>query len=305
MFYLKLFIASLLVYWLVVTNQLDFSAIGEGLFSFAELQMAAVLLLGFAMQALRWSQILTLHNIIIPFKDVVRIFLIGQFFFMTSLGMAGGEVARGYYIRSYAGDKSVAAISTVLLDRLLGLYTFTFLGSMAFVTIWLQSEPPTGVVHMGMVAIVLCIVLSMFFLLLYQPKLRKIISARLGESWQKKMAGVFSYSDHHMEQLPRLFLVSTLSNIVMITAFKLACEILNAQIGWQGVFLITPLVILANSLPISFGGIGVGEATAQALLLQIGIDNGAVIMLLVRVTQWLTILPLGAYFYMVESKKSP
>jgi glycosyltransferase 2 family protein len=289
---------------LIVSNQLDFSGFGDSFFSFEHLFMAVVLLLGFGAQIVRWAQILVVHNIPIAFRDLTRVFLIGQFFFMTSLGMAGGEVARGYYIRPYAGEKSVAAISTVLVDRLLGLYTFTFLGSVAFISIWWQTEPPMGVVHMGIVAIVLFFAISIFFILLYLPQLRNLVLTHLPESWQTKLAGIFTHSDRNVGQLPRLFLISIASNIIMIAAFKFASELLNAQLGWQGAFLITPLVILANSLPISFGGIGVGEATSQALMAQIGIDNGAAVMLLIRVTQWLTILPLGAYFYMVEAKKS-
>jgi glycosyltransferase 2 family protein len=302
--YLKLFIASLLIYWLVVSNQLDFSSIGESLFSFGHLYLVVVLLLGFGTQIVRWAQILNLHKIPIAFKDLTRVFLIGQFFFMTSLGMAGGELARGYYIRPYAGKKSVAAISTVFVDRLLGLYTLTFLGSVAYITILWQTDPPTGVVQMGIVAIGLFFAISMFFLLFYLPQLRNCVLSYLPESWQAKLAGIFTHSDCNLAQLPRLFLISVVSSIVMISAFKLASDLLNAQIEWQSVFLITPLLILANSLPISFGGIGVGEAVAQALMAQIGVDNGAAIMLLIRVSQWLTILPLGAYFYMVETKKS-
>ncbi|MBF0195482.1 MAG: flippase-like domain-containing protein [Magnetococcales bacterium] len=288
----------------MVANQLDFWAISESLFSSGHFFLAVVLVLGFAAQVVRWAQILAVHNIKIAFKDITRVFLIGQFFFMTSLGMAGGEVARGYYIKTYAGKNSVAAISTVFVDRLLGLYTFTFLGTLAFFTIWLQTDPPTGVLQMGVVAILLFIAISTFFLLYYMPKIRNRVLRYMPDLWQAKLSGIFTHSDRNLAQLPRLFIVSIASNIIMIAVFKLACGLLNSQISWQAAFLITPLVILANSLPISFGGIGVGEATAQALLTQIGVDNGAVIMLFIRVTQWLTILPLGAYFYMVETKKS-
>jgi glycosyltransferase 2 family protein len=301
--FLKLIIAALLIYWLVDSNQLDFSAISDGFFSLGQLLVTTVLLLSFASQGFRWAAVLKMHQIRIPLKDVLRIFWIGQFFFMTTLGSAGGEAARTYYISRYSGGRTVAAISTAFIDRLLGLYTFTILGSTAFLTLSWQAPQSLGVQQMGWAALLLFFSISGFFLLLYQPKLRQWIVNYLPELWQQRIGGFFSQGEQSIKQILQLLFISIGTNITFIMAFKLASDILNAQLGWLAIFMITPLVVIANSLPISFGGLGVGEAAAQTLMAQVGINNGAEIVLLIRATQWVTILPIGLFFYLVESKK--
>ncbi|MBF0357511.1 MAG: flippase-like domain-containing protein [Magnetococcales bacterium] len=302
--FLKLIIAALLIYWLADSNQLDFSAVSDGFFSLGQLLVATALLLGFAGQALRWASVMKMHQITIPLRDVLRIFWIGQFFFMTTLGMAGGEAARTYYISRYSGGRTVAAISTAFIDRLLGLYTFTILGSIAFLTLSWQTPQPLGVQQMGWVALLLFFAISSFFVLLYQPKLRYWVINYLPELWQQRIGGFFSQGEQSIKQLSKLLFISIATNITMIVAFKLSSDILHAQLGWLAIFLITPLVIIANSLPVSFGGLGVGEAAAQTLMAQVGINNGAEIMLLIRAVQWVTVLPIGLFFYLIESKKS-
>jgi glycosyltransferase 2 family protein len=302
--YLKLLVAALLIYWLIQSQHLDFSAIGASFMSLDQVMVAVALLLGLGVQIIRWFLILRMQGITIALRDTARVFWIGQLFFMTSFGLAGGEAARGYYIRRYAGKKTVAALSTLFIDRLLGLYTLTVLGSMAFLAMGRYSELPPSVYHMGYVALFIAIGITLFFFLLYHKRGRNLIISRLPESWQDRLGDLFAQGEQRVGQLPRLFLVSTIANIAIIVAFKLASDVLQTPIGWLDILLITPLVAIANSLPISFGGLGVGEAAAQALMAQVGIADGAAIMLSVRVTQWVAVLPVGVFFYIVEGKKA-
>ena len=46
--------------------------------------------------------------------------------------------------------------------------------------------------------------------------------------------------------------------------------------------LAVPLIVVANSLPISPGGLGVGEAVGSQLFAEFGLPNGALIVLIVR-----------------------
>jgi glycosyltransferase 2 family protein len=303
--YIKLAVAALLIFWLTQSDQLDFSIIGASFFSLDQSLVAAMLLLGFAVQIARWTILLRIQGIPIALRDSSRIFWIGQFFFMTSLGAAGGEAARGYYISRYAGDKTVAAISTVFVDRLLGLYTFTLLGSLAFLSRLWQGEAPHGVQQMGWAALLLFAAISLFFLFIYNRRLREWFIGWLPELWQSRLVSFFNLDRRKIRQLPSLFFLSLLANLTLVIAYKLACDILYTPISWQDILLITPLVVIANSLPISFGGLGVGEAAAQALMAQVGLGNGASIVLLIRVTQWILALPIGAYFYLKEGKKLP
>jgi glycosyltransferase 2 family protein len=300
---LKWFLALLLVTWLVYSQQLDFSAIGAVFFSWGSVGIAIVLLMGFGLQIVRWFLLLRAGGVTITLRETGRVFWIGQFFFITSLGAAGGEAARGYYISRYAGEKTVTAISTALLDRIIGLYTFTLLGSLSFLTLFWQSKPPEGVMQMGGAALSLFLGISLFFGVLYPATIRHWLVNLLPCSWQSRFEELGQTGQGGKKALFQVFVVSVVTNIFFIITFKLASYLLGTPLSWLDLFLIIPLVVIANSLPISFGGLGVGEAAAQALMAQVGIDNGAAIMLLIRVTQWVTLLPIGGYFYLTEGDK--
>jgi glycosyltransferase 2 family protein len=300
--YLKLGLAATLVYWLIQSNQLDFSAIKSVLFSWNQLMLGGVIVVWTGIQIVRWFLILKTQNIPINLLKTGQIFYIGQFFFMTSLGLAGSETARGYYISRYAGKKTVAAIATQLIDRVLGLHTFALVGSLAFLTLMWQGEPPSGVIEMGGVTLVLYLATLLFFLMIYQQNLRTVILSYLPVHWHQRIMGQYNLGRETLKKIPAIYGVSLLTNLGLMLAFKVASEILNTPVSWFYIFLITPLVVVANSLPISFGGLGVGEAAAQALMSQVGIENGASMMLLIRVSQWCITLPLGLTFYLAEGK---
>ncbi|MBF0127767.1 MAG: hypothetical protein HQM02_11220, partial [Magnetococcales bacterium] len=56
----------------------------------------------------------------------------------------------------------------------------------------------------------------------------------------------------------------------------------------------------SGTLPMPLGGLGVGETAAQLLLSPLGVPNGALLMLMIRVTNWMLMLPPGAYCYLTE-----
>ena len=104
-------------------------------------------------------------------------------------------------------------------------------------------------------------------------------------------------------QLFLALLVSLLGNIAFIGAYYLAAKALANPMSWTQTVLIVPMVVLANSLPISIGGLGVGETASEVLLTQLGVAGGAAMVLLVRITAWSIILPIGSVFYILEKKQ--
>ncbi len=300
---LKFTVALLLIYWLAQSQQVDFSGIGSGLLTPGQLMVALALMSGLVMQIVRWFMLMGLQGVQITLGQAARIFWIGQLFFVTSLGVAGGEAARGYYISRYAGERSLAAVSTVFMDRALGLYTLTILGSVAYAALAWQGEPPGAVAYMGLAALFLFAAITLFFLALSNKRITGFLLELLPLTWRQRLQVHFADTDFRLRAMLPALIASMLSNVAIVVAFKLAADLLQTPIGWSDIFLITPLVAIANSLPISFGGLGVGEAAAQALMAQVGLGNGAAVMLLVRVSLWITVLPFGAYYYTVEGGK--
>ena len=77
----------------------------------------------------------------------------------------------------------------------------------------------------------------------------------------------------------------------MLLSFSLAGMTLGNEIPPARALLAGPLVVLANSLPVSPGGIGVGESAAKALFALLGATGGAEVMLLLRLVGAVVALP--------------
>jgi len=91
--------------------------------------------------------------------------------------------------------------------------------------------------------------------------------------------------------------------VISMGAYRVAGHVIGTPLGWKQVLMVCPLVFVATALPISPGGIGVGETAASVLFAQFGVETGATIMLVVRL--WFLTLRLpGALFYVFRVRSS-
>ena len=76
---------------------------------------------GLTTGSIRWWFILRSQHFTIPWKNIFRIFYIGQFFNAFFLGGCGGDLVRAYYVARECQKEKTAAVTTVLIDRGIGL----------------------------------------------------------------------------------------------------------------------------------------------------------------------------------------
>ncbi len=70
----------------------------------------------------RWQMLLKVQELHLPFRDIVRLGMIGVFFNAVVPGAVGGDVVKMVYVSQHAGKKTAEAVLTILLDRILGLF---------------------------------------------------------------------------------------------------------------------------------------------------------------------------------------
>ena len=68
-----------------------------------------------------------------------------------------------------------------------------------------------------------------------------------------------------------------------IASLAVAGRLLGEQVPWDAAFLAGPLIVLANCLPITPGGIGLAEAASSELFAQLDSGGGAEMMLMLRI----------------------
>lgn len=261
---------GLLYYWRII----DLPALRVLLLRPDILALALVLsLANIPLEGLRWHVLLRAQGLDLRAGRTIAILASSVFFANFLPGAAGGDLIRGLYVYKAARGRRTPALLSILIDRLLGLITFVILGLFA-----LMSQPAIdgGVVeHLLMIASALFIVL-LAVLFFYGDRLAALLN-RLTAGHGTRLGQIVGDTGQALRQYGKdgrsMAIVALLS--IMIVACAVGPIVLIAEaMPFSGPSTIAYATaglyaLLANSLPITPGGIGIGEgafASACALL---------------------------------------
>jgi uncharacterized protein (TIRG00374 family) len=83
---------------------------------------------------IRWKMILDAQNMHLGWSRVNSIFFIGLFFNSFMIGPTGGDLVKAYYTARETNHKKTEAISTIFIDRVIGLFALALIvGTMILV----------------------------------------------------------------------------------------------------------------------------------------------------------------------------
>src|SRR5262249_40079338 len=112
-----------------------------------------------------------------------------------------------------------------------------------------------------------------------------------GQAWDES----FEYYRQDKRGVLGCFALSVLTGALTFCAFEVAARLLGESVPLGDTFLVGPLILLANCLPLTPGGLGVAETASHGLYAALGTMAGGEMMALVRVTSVLVSVP-GAFF---------
>jgi uncharacterized protein (TIRG00374 family) len=301
----KVLIATALLTWLIKSGRLNFHPLLSTSFNIYHLMGIVLLFCSLFVQGVRWWWLLKTQKLHLPFLKTIHLSWIGQFFSLVLPGVAGGELARGYYITQEAGSNKVAGLSTVLVDRVMGLYALLCLSITSLVFLMLsQSQLSLPVLQFGILNVIMFSGISLLGVALLLHPTRSLTLRLVPGRYRTLVESTLKNYQIHMRDLLLCFSLSLLASIMALGSFQVAGLMVQTPLSWKQIFLVCPLVFIASTLPISPGGIGVGETAASLFFARFGVETGATIMLIVRI--WLVILRLpGGLLYIVHTPRSP
>ncbi len=319
---LKLAIASALILWLYTQGTVDPAQLQKAAGIPLTLSIAVIcLLVSYTLVAIRWHLLLRLKGLYLSFSTVFQVSMIGMFFNSFLPGGVGGDAVRiGYLFRSQPGDRP-AAILSVLFDRLMGLCGLVTLLALILVAdiSRVMAEPllaSIAMLVMGSLLSLLCLYLLLNHTKLMRPLERKLENKTLNNSaldslpW--RVLGIIrTVYQADPQQLLLLVMLSTLVHAVSIGAMIILAQAMAFDtLSYLNYSLATAGALIANLLPLSPGGLGIGEAAFDNLcqLLTPESDQRVVgyasLFLIFRVVTLIASLP-GACIYLVYRHHSP
>ena len=266
---LKIVIAGVLIGILFYSQVITFQALGHILGNWPIAVSAfAVLVLGHALAALRWYVLLRAMGIPIRPRACIEIFAIGTFANTFLPGGTGGDLLRSVYVaRDVRSDRAGGVIS-VFVDRALGL--FGLLAVTALVGL-AAADHPDAAVSTRSAAIILAIVFVGLLigvaatLYLVTPARLERLKAYIGTRtvFRRAFLRLFEIGAS-LSRKPIAVVVSF--GLSVAVALTIVVSIILLSQGYERGGL-TPLdfsyaallALIANVVPITPGGIGVGE----------------------------------------------
>ena len=280
----KYLVGIFLVYWLVHTEVLDFAPLR----SISAALIAQGLALGMSVTAIstvRIRYLLRDQEIHVSYRRCFVYNCIGLFYSLFLPGGISGDAARAYYFFRDAPTKRIAVLGAILLDRFLGLITLISLGLISGI---LLASVLTAVIPylVGSALLLVVLVVGLVVVVRYEINHSQTPGAhRMLRLWER-IRGTFArlhLTNYSTRTLVISVALSALMNVLMIVLIYL-CSVLNAShLGWMEASAVAPLGLLTNALPLSPGGLGVGEKSFDVLYRVVGGENGAGSFLTTRI----------------------
>lgn len=297
-------IAIALLLYLALSGSIQWTALA-GLWVVWPATLAALLLLmvDHVVTAWRLCVLMRPRGLTLTLGASTRLNLMGIFFNTCLPGALGGDVVRIYYAAENNRGRRAEVITVMMLDRALGMLALvTWPLMLALILPGLVGASTT--LH-SLLWFSTALAAAMVAVMLAGSS-RRVRSSRivgwafrhlpLGSHLDSVLSTIQAYR-RDMGTLLAAFAISLLAHtLAMIVTLAVAWAMHPSQFTAQ-MALLLPLGFLANSLPLTPGGLGVGEAAFDTLFGMAGLDGGAEVLLGWRLLNFLTGL-IGLGFYL-------
>jgi uncharacterized protein (TIRG00374 family) len=239
-----------------------------------------------ALVIVRWQMILRVQGLHLPVARTGAIFFIGQFFNAFMLGATGGDVAKAWYVARETNHKKAEAITTIAVDRLLGLLGLLALSMIAMAVFHRRVLDDTTlrpfalavVVGTAVTVVVAGVGLWGGFARAFPRADAWLARRRVYAVWQRVIGAYRRYASY-----PAVVAKAMVLSLAVHAASMLAIVCVGTGLGIEAspvaYFLYLPIINTISAIPISIGGLGVREGTYALLFGAAGVPASQAIAL--------------------------
>jgi len=313
-FCLKLALAFSLLYWLYDSDALDLSAFHQLEFNSNTVQLlglnAILLFIGAILLSLRMWRLLNLLEFNVSISEAIRVNLASMCLGLMLPGLVGVDAIRATYFCLKTRDRKVDAFTCILTDRIIGIYALILLATIA-AGIGMLIDLPS--IHNGFILVSGGILLAFTLVIaiisskqLLEVSHLSIIYNRLPSVLHNIIAAIQSIVGFRQD-VGICLLISVISQGITIINFVIIGSLINDNLPVLAHFIMDPIALFFNSVPITPGGLGITESAFAFLYESANSANGAVISLLGRLNQYAVYIAIGlpAFFLLKLNTPAP
>ena len=257
---------------------------------------------------IRWYIYLRAGGVNITFKKAFSLHMIGLLFVTVIPGGTGGDLIKGYYIYRDTPSQKNIALTSIVIDRVVGLYALLCWGIFGILLNMELAFNHESLQYTTYFYLVVFGIATLGVLTFFTPLAPWIMNLSLFKRLpgNKIINGLFDAVKIYRGYPKALFygyLMTIIVHTSILFVFFFCALSLSVDLSIAKHGFIVPLLTLINGLPISPGGIGVGEGAASILYGLLDVKNGAEILALYHIIVILIAL-CGAPFYFTYKKKN-
>jgi uncharacterized protein (TIRG00374 family) len=230
----------------------------------------AAITMAFFMRTWRWSVLLRTSGYVVP-RDILFKSLMFGFLLNYLLPARAGDIARGAALKTTEKTPMGISLSTIVIERAMDMFTLALmLGAGAM---FVSRGRTMSIVAIAALAIAFLLVVMLFFAYRYDA----FISRKLG----KRFPAISGFMNSMKEGLYRIYsnpsaLILSIAISVPVWIFEISGIYIAAMaIGYKIPFSLAAVAgitsFLAQTIPITPGGIGIYEGTMAGVLALFGI----------------------------------
>jgi hypothetical protein len=301
-FLVRLAIAGLLLAYLVKSGLIDLRALSKP-FTAWQVALGAIALVLFdvALMAWRLSLLFQPRGMRLSWRASMKLTLVGFFFAAFLPGSAGGDLAKLFYTARGNRDRVFEIVAVTLFDRAIGLFSLLLMPLMLalFAPHFVRAVPALRTLF-GLALVLAGGLVAAFLFCLYCGTLVKRLAGRLFWFLPSKalLQGLDTIADYryHAGTVVAALALSLIANFSLVIVMLLGVRVLNPDGFNLRMAIIIPFGFIANSIPLTPGGLGLGETVFNGLFAIAGFSGGAEALVCWRVwTGLVRMLGLGFY----------
>lgn len=261
----------------------------------------------------RWHILLRTLDLPTGFERTFQGFFMGQFFNAFLFGACGGDLARAIFIARAHSGKRTEAVTSVFLDRAIGLVVTLLFGCALLVFRFRQfagdpeARPALFLMALFLLATLACIVLF-FSRDLFEriPWLKRLEHrGRIGPLLRRAYDALFLFRQNARHLI--FPAVLSLANLLLLAAATAAlARALELPLAFRDLLVVFPIITVLAAIPLTPGSLGVRETLYIQLLHPLGIAAGAALMLSLLTYLAATLWSLfGAPFILFHTPQLP
>jgi uncharacterized protein (TIRG00374 family) len=269
----------------------------------------AVLLVDLLLMSVRTTLLFKPQGLRLPVRKSFQLALLALLFSTLLPGGTGGDVAKLFYATKQNSGRRMQIATVVVFDRAIGFFSMLIL-PFFFVPFFLPLIRTLPALRhlLWTIACISVGVLATFAVCIFNRPLQKLLS-RSSPSfarWRDLASSSLTTLEAYRQApgtLLSVLLIALLSNLSVIAITALAVLLLNPAALAAKMCLVIPMGHIINGIPLTPGGLGVGEAAFNTLFKIAGLQGGAETLFIWRI--WKVLISLLGFFVYLRGLHGP